>query len=416
VQTLDVDGIDTFINQVVVSTYAANTEVVATAAARLTGPGTAKNELPDKPMKAFGPVKDAPAADDRKVEQPRSAPRAVEATAGDMSSGDIKAIEAANQKLLDEMKSEYQALPDSQVKKDRMADIASIEKGMGTADDDRHLLWIAKPEHPRDMIPAAICVGDPFKADHVSVTVPGVGSTTRDSLAAMTDEAYALRTEAQRIATYEDMNTTVATVAYTGYQPPLNVDSFVTDNLAQQSAPGLSSFIQKLDAAGKPGNTMALYGHSYGSLVSGIALKDGASKVVDNAVLYGTPGFQASSPAQLGLRDDQFFVMNTPDDFVGRTVAATAPVHGWGSDPNEILGDRYRFTHLETQAGTAVIGQNHDVTLQLTGASGHSEYARNALERMTGFNLATVLLDRPDLAIKAAPPALMAPVPNTWGR
>jgi len=58
VQTLDADGIDTFINQVVVSTYAANTEVVDSAAARLTGPGTIKDELPDKPMKAFGPVKE----------------------------------------------------------------------------------------------------------------------------------------------------------------------------------------------------------------------------------------------------------------------------------------------------------------------------------------------------------------------
>jgi hypothetical protein len=55
-ETLDADGIDAFINQVVVSTYAANTEVVATAAARLTGPGTEKNELPDKPLKAFGPA------------------------------------------------------------------------------------------------------------------------------------------------------------------------------------------------------------------------------------------------------------------------------------------------------------------------------------------------------------------------
>jgi hypothetical protein len=37
-QTLDADGIEAFVNRVVVATYAANTDLIAAAAARLTGP------------------------------------------------------------------------------------------------------------------------------------------------------------------------------------------------------------------------------------------------------------------------------------------------------------------------------------------------------------------------------------------
>ena len=38
-----------------------------------------------------------------------------------------------------------------------------------------------------------------------------------------------------------------------------------------------------------------------------------------------------------------------------------------------------------------------------TGASGHSEYGQNAAERMAGYNLAAVLLNRPDLAVPKTP-------------
>jgi len=86
-------------------------------------------------------------------------------------------------------------------------------------------------------------------------------------------------------------------------------------------------------------------------------------------------------------------------------IARLAPFHGWGSDPNEIIegdySDRYRFTHLDTDAGPVQIG---DDVLNKTGASGHSEYGRDPEQRMTGYNLATILLNRPDLAVEKFAP------------
>lgn len=326
----------------------------------------------------------------------------------DMSSGDINQVDRANRELLQEMLEEYQQLPDGQVKTDRLADIAAIREALKVPDS--HLVYLERPDDPSQMIPAATSVGDPFKADHVSVTVPGVGGTTRGTIAGMTGEAAELRNEAVDIAKAHGspdnpISTSVAAVAWVGYQPPPNLGqtSVLNDDLAQAGAPKLTSFLRDLDAASRnPGHTTALFGHSYGSLTSGIALGDGASEYVDNAVLYGSPGFQATTPADLGMTDDNFFVMSTFDDPIN-PLGAVAPYHGWGSDPNDIIRDdnglRFRFPHLETSAGdTPIPGYESK-----TGASGHSDYGRNAGERMTGYNLAAILLDRPDLAVKETP-------------
>lgn len=346
--------------------------------------------FPDKAQEAgFGIKPDAPPID--KLSRP-----------GDMKSGDINTIDQANRKLLAEMLQEYSQLPAGQVRTDRLADIAGIQNALKIPDS--HLLYVAKPDDPSQMIRAATSIGDPFKSDHVSVTVPGVSSSTRQSFATMTQEAYGLRQEAQFIAAHTpgEEGQKVSTIAWMGYQPPPVLDSWdtATDRLARAGAPNLQSFLSDLHAGAQvPGHTTALFGHSYGSLLSGIALKDGASSMVDDVVLYGSPGFEATSPAQLGMSDKHFFVMSAPDDPI-RLIGGLAPLHGWGADPNAIIygdPDRYRFTHLETQAGTVNVGGDE---LNKTGASGHSEYGRDPLRRMTGYNLATILLNRPDLAVQ----------------
>lgn len=348
-----------------------------------------RSTFPDKAQEAgFGTKPDTP---------PLSRP-------GDLKSGDINAIDQANRKLLAEMQQEYSQLPAGQVRTDRLADIRGIQDALKTPDS--HLLYVAKPDDPSQMIRAATSIGDPFKADHVSVTVPGVGSTTRQSLASMTNEARQLQLEGQKIAQKTGDSQNISTIAWTGYQPPLTLDSpeTFTDALAQANAPKLQSFLSDLNAGSQvPGHTTALFGHSYGSLLSGIALKDGASSDLTNVVLYGSPGFEATSPAQLGMGDKHFFVMSTPDDPI-RPIGGLAPLHGWGADPNSIVygdPDRYRFTHLETQAGQANVGGS---TWDLTGTSGHSGYPRDALHQMSGYNLATILLNHPDLAVQETLP------------
>lgn len=320
-----------------------------------------------------------------------------------MAPGDIGQVDQANRERLQEMLQDCRQLPDGQVKADRLADIAAIREALTVPDS--HLLYLDRPEDPSQMIAAATSVGDPFTADHVSVTVPGVSGSTRGTIAAMTAEAAELRSEAGDVAERVGTSQNIATVAWVGYQPPPNLgdSSVLSDDLAQAGAPKLHSMLHDLDAASKnPGQTTALFGHSYGSLTSGIALHEGASRYIDNAVLYGSPGFQADTPAELGMNDENFFVMSARDDPIN-TLGALAPYHGWGSDPNDIINDdghlRFRFQHLETDAGTTPIAGYEFKT----GAAGHSDYDRNAGERMAGYNLAAILLNRPDLAVRETP-------------
>lgn len=335
---------------------------------------------------------------------PSGQEEAADATAEpDMSVGDINEVDRANRELLQEMLQAYQQLPDSQAKTDRLNDIAAIREALTVPDS--HLVYVAKPAHHTQMIAAATSVGDPFTADHVSVTIPGVSGSTRGSIVGMTRDAADLRNEASDIAEQIRASQNIATVAWLGYQPPLNLgdSSVLNDDLAHAGAPRLTSFLHELDeAARNPGQSTALFGHSYGSLTSGIALHDGASQYVDNAVLYGSAGFQADTPAELGMNNDNFFVMSARDDPIN-TLGALAPYHGWGSDPNDIINEdgrlRFRFQHLDADAGaTPLSGYEFK-----TGVSGHSDYGRNAGERMTGYNLAAILLNRPDLAVKETP-------------
>lgn len=188
--------------------------------------------------------------------------------------------------------------------------------------------------------------------------------------------------------------------------PNLGSTDVLSDDLAQagdRNSRQLTSFLHNLDAAAhKSDQTVALFGHSYGSLTSGIALKDGASQVVDNAVMYGSPGFKADTPADLGMNDNNFFVMSASDDPINY-IADLAPLHAWGSSPNDVINDNgnlpFRFQHLEADAGLAAI-EGYEPKI---GASGHSEYGHDAGDRMTGYNLAAILLDRPDLTVKETP-------------
>ena len=340
--------------------------------------------------------------DPQRAEHFRGSPATLSGGA-DLSAGDITAIDQANRELLNRMEQQYTRLPDGQIRTDRLADIAAIREALTVPDS--HLLYLARPDNPAEMIPAATAIGDPFNADHISVTVPGVTGATRHSIVGMTREADDLRREARFVATKVGASANISTIAWAGYQPPpgLGAPDTIVDNLAREGAPRLEAFLRDVDGAShRPDHTIALFGHSYGSLLSGIALKDGASQVVDNAVMYGSPGFEATSPAKLGMPDDHFFVMTAHDDKI-RPIGALAPLHGWGSDPNAVIPgfpDRYRFNHLATDDGwVALAGEE----FHKTASHQHSGYPHDALQQMTGFNLATILLDRPDLAVRATP-------------
>jgi hypothetical protein len=249
---------------------------------------------------------------------------------------------------------------------------------------------------------AAVAVGDPDKSQHVSVTVPGV-NTTVGSMQGMVKEAGALRRETLGILDSSDRaGETVSTIAWIGYDPPdVNGGApwqAIGDGKAKDGAGDLADFTASLGLTSDYSQAeqhLVLNGHSYGSTTASLALQEDPNHVVDDTVFYGSPGVYANATATLGLEHGHAYLMNDPDD-TWINFAATEGFHG----PNPFNSD---FIQLSTEERTTEDNVHRD------GVDTHSQYARpqenqgtpgtdeNPL-RISGYNLAAILADRPDLA------------------
>lgn len=248
-----------------------------------------------------------------------------------------------------------------------------------------------------DATKAILAVGNPDEADHVAVTVPGMGSQddAGSTIEGMTREGTLMQAEAQtQLERAGRGDETVATVAWMNYDtPPGLLEGAGSDARATGAAPVLSNYLESIDvtSTGTEEPHLTLVGHSYGSLAAGLSLQEGASDVVDDYVAYGSPGFYAMDESQLGMQQGHVFVMQAPDDPI-RLVAETP---WFGGDPAD-----GSFVQLSTTAGTTPDGVYRE------GASGHSEYPRpfNAdgtdRLRVTGYNTAAVIAGLSETAVR----------------
>ncbi|MEV0294907.1 alpha/beta hydrolase [Nocardia sp. NPDC050710] len=259
---------------------------------------------------------------------------------------------------------------------------------------------------------AAVAVGDPDKADHVSVTAPGVNTTVGESIEGMTKEAANLQQEAESQLRDKGKNETVATIGWIGYDTPQprNFPSLEgiegagdtgTTARAEEGAAALSRFYNGLEAAhdGESPPHITAVGHSYGSLTTGLALQQAGGHPVTDMVVYGSPGIAARTPADLGLDPGHAFVMRADDDRISlaqdlpRVLLPTGNTQTdltFGPDP----AHNPNFRQLDTHAGFTADGR------WLEGASGHSEYPQagknvapdgSPVPRITGYNVAAVV-------------------------
>lgn len=214
----------------------------------------------------------------------------------------------------------------------------------------------------------AISFGDPDRADHVSVNVPG-----------LTSEVGSLpgnlgRTEALHDAALGQTDGTVATVFWLDYDAPsgnpltslegiTDFGSVVGPGAADAGGERFSQFIDGLRAsdAGATAHLTAI-GHSYGSTTVGHALQDGLP--VDDAILLGSPGVPEHTAA--ALTDADVWVGAKDHDPVSLIGAEDGP-GTLGTDPAQ---ESFGATRFETGDGSPRIQDaldNH--TSYFTGTS-----------------------------------------------
>jgi hypothetical protein len=290
-------------------------------------------------------------------------------------------------------------------------DLNAVHDALGKADETYLTVFDPRTGTGKHVL-AAVAVGNPDTAANVSVTVPGVGSTSKDSLPSMVSEANALRAETLRQLHLEGLPESAATIAWMGYDPPPNpintlspADALatMTDDQAVPGAQSLSNYLQEI-RHNNPDGHLALFGHSYGSLTSSLALQDLNAQglhPVDDVVFYGSPGLELTDPAQLGMPDGHAFVMRGQTDPIAGIFAELAPVHGWGINPYD-----GSFPQLSASAGVDPGGVLRD------GVQSHADYPRMGSGdqlRMSGYNLAAVLAGIPDNEVIMPPPEPIPP-------
>ncbi|MGW2147460.1 alpha/beta hydrolase [Nonomuraea bangladeshensis] len=217
---------------------------------------------------------------------------------------------------------------------------------------------------------AAISFGDPDKAGSVVTSVPGTGSRLEG-----------IGGDAARAATLWDQanvsspHTKTASIIWLGYEAPqldpgiLWADTSVASpNLAQAGAGSLASFLDGLHATHRPAGTprFTVLGHSYGSVVTGIAAQTRKGAFADQLILVGSPGTMAARASDLGVK--QVWVGESPQDPIADLghlpiSGGRNPISGilspwipngagpFGTDPSNIAFGANRFVVDPTPAG-----------------------------------------------------------------
>lgn len=135
---------------------------------------------------------------------------------------------------------------------------------------------------------AVVALGDPDTADHIGVLVPGINNAV-GSIGGPLDDMRALRSATADLDKRVAENT--STIVWMGYDNPNGFHDAPNRAEAIDAAPFLKRFVNGLrtrHVGGPSAPHITVFGHSYGSAVTGIAALDGMQ--ADDIVFFGSPG------------------------------------------------------------------------------------------------------------------------------
>jgi uncharacterized protein YukE len=207
---------------------------------------------------------------------------------------------------------------------------------------------------------AVVSTADVERARSVAVLVPGMSNEL--------DDVPALTREARRLAAAAGPGTAV--VAWLGYDAP-DVRQVISDGRARSGAQQLQRFVLGLRSTAARLQHVTVLGHSYGSLVAGLAARRGSG--ADDLVLLASPGVEASRASQL----------HVPAGHVWAARDATDPIQlvFWPSRLSVIFGIRLPNAFGPDPAA-APFGANR---VAVGGAIGHSGYFAAGSQSLAGL-------------------------------
>ena len=207
---------------------------------------------------------------------------------------------------------------------------------------------------------AAVASGDVDNAANVVTMVPGISTTVREGMDGMLKDGENLRDKAG----YDN----TATVAWLGYDAPRGIPimdkdpnpnnshtDYMTAERAEHAAPALNGFHEGIHSWHQSQGTdphLTTVDHSYGSLTAGTAALSTKTGVVDDMVLYGSPGGRATDVHEYNVPEGHVYASANDDDYVtgkgtglknkalGKGLGLAEEAAGFGEKPHNMSGIR----------------------------------------------------------------------------
>ena len=207
-------------------------------------------------------------------------------------------------------------------------------------------------------VKAAMGQGDVDHAKNVATFVPGIGTTVEGSMGEYMRQTKNLRSAAMAQGRLSASD--VATVAWLGYDTPgeadlnqpQNIPGIISPFLAQAGSDRLAGFMNGMQASrdyGAGDAHMTLAGHSYGSSTSGMAATKVKYGVIDDLVLFGSPGMGTYDAKNYHVDQNHLWVSGVPK---GDSVQGMGEIRGGivGSLGKNPMDSDSGFSHLSDDA------------------------------------------------------------------
>ena len=207
-------------------------------------------------------------------------------------------------------------------------------------------------------VKAAMGRGDVDHAKNVATFVPGIGTTVEGSMGEYMRQTKNLRSAAMAQGNLSASD--VATVAWLGYdapgeadwKQPQNLPGIISPFLAKAGSDRLAGFMNGMQASrdyGAGDAHMTLVGHSYGSSTSGMAATKVKYGVIDDLVLFGSPGMGTYDAKNYHVDQNHLWVSGVPkgDSVQGMGAIRGGIVGSLGKNP---MDSDSGFTHLSDDA------------------------------------------------------------------
>ncbi|MEU6234361.1 alpha/beta hydrolase [Kitasatospora sp. NPDC047058] len=187
-----------------------------------------------------------------------------------------------------------------------------LEDTANTKDEEHQMFLLGiDPEAYEGDGRAIVATGNPDKATHTAVFVPGT-NTEFNGVPGQIDLIRRLQGNAKGNA---EPGETVSVISYLGYDTPESLLEAGNPQRGKDGADDMRRFSDGLRVAhGEPKTHLTYVAHSYGTYAVGVAASGGDGLHADDIIALGSPGMGVDEAKELQTNPDHVWISEAEDD------------------------------------------------------------------------------------------------------